>query len=419
MDFLDDHLPSFTPDQIPNTKKTDGLLDHRLLSSVVLFHKPKERAIIPKDDPRRKSLAWRLVHPDRRGKHDREYRLARKARLEAWAALLNPMVSCPVCCAVDYADCLFTSGGTCTQCGIQPEGFPMEYVDDRPGKSSFIQPAQRYSVLDRLFSNVVVYDPVFYLKEGLNNWRCVCPIIPNEHLKLIIQEILHSIGSVRGFSARCLTRTVIYNAVNRLFGSSPWKGNNHERSQHEKSNRKFLVYRERWLYIKKWMCEQSVFAIVDADEWLARYKTTEPNIFLIEKLESMMKVIQRSFKEVLYADKRDGLKRHNRPRRDVCILFLLYGLHPAFLAIYGTDFWKPPTTRKSRDDNTERFKVLLNVARRMDPLNYWPSSDLTLDDIEQTDNVSLCIDEQPIELAFLFPCQLEKEIISRKDFELF
>lgn len=354
-----------------------------------------------------------MVYPDRRGKHDREYRLARKARLESWLALLNPIVTCPICYAVDYSDDLFTSQGTCTQCGIQPEGFPMDYVDTRPGKSTFVQPSQGSNSYRRYFRHVVIYDPVFYLKEGLNNWRCVCPIIPNEHLKLIIQEILHSINAVRGFSARMLTRTVIYNAVNRLFGSSPWKV--HNRQDHEKNNRRSLVYRERWLYIKKWMCEQSVFEIPDAQQWLERYHATEPNQFLIDKLESMMKIVQQAFK----SKGNTQMKRQNRPRRDICILFLLYGIHPGLIAIYGTDFWKPPTTEKSRKHNTNGFKSLLEIARQMDPLNYWPSSDLTLEQIEQTDNIAVSIDELPIEVAFLFPCQLNGEIISRKDYELF
>lgn len=160
------------------------------------------------------------------------------------------------------------------------------------------------------------------------------------------------------------------------------------------------------------MCEQSIFEIVDAQEWLERYRVTEPNEWLIEKIESMMKVIHQAFKQ-------HGTKDGNMPRRDVCVLYLLYGLHPGLVALYGTDFWKPPTTEKSRKANSDRFRRLLTMAQEMDPLNYWPSTELTLDEIEATDNVVIDFDTLPLEISFIFPCVLEKDIITREEYRLF
>ncbi len=302
---------------------------------------------------------------------------------------------------MDHESELFTSDNVCINCGI------VQLKDYRSNGN--------LSHMERLFTNLVIYDPVFYLKEGLNNWRCKCPLIPNEHFKLIIQEILHSIEKPRNFSARDITRTVIYNAVNRLFGSAPWYGDPKTRKENEQKNRKHLVYRERWLFIKKWICEQSVFGIVDAHEWLERYRISEPNEFLIEKLEQMMKVIQHAFK----CHNQSSSTKQNRPRRDVCILFLLYGLHPGLSVIYGTDFWKPPATEKSRLSNTQRFKVLLEIAKQLDPLNYWPPSDISLSTIESLEEVNVSLDEMPLELSFIFPVVPENEIVRRQDYELF
>lgn len=403
-DYLDEKLPSYSPNDIPDVNKYEGLVTEKFI--------PKVKRLIDKNDPRRKSLAWRLVYPDKRGKHNREYRAMRKARLESWAQYLNPMVTCPNCGTMDYQDTLFTNEHTCTACGIQSEDTHIfvHYRKDH-NSTSFVAPQPIFSSVDRVLTNIVSYDPVFYLKEGLNNWRCICPNIPNEHFKLIIQEILHSVGRTRGFSAECLTRTLIYNAVNRLFGAAPWKPEK-ERIRYEQENRKFLVYRERWLYIKKWMCEQSVFDIPDAGEWLERYRGSEPNEFLIERIESMMKVIHKAFKSL-------GPKKGNMPRRDVCILFLLYGLHPGFIALYGTDFWKPPTTEKSRRSNSQRFKRLLSIAKEMDPLNYWPDDSITLDEIEAIQEVQIEFDTLPLEISFMLPCVFEKDLITREEYRLF
>ena len=114
--------------------------------------------------------------------------------------------------------------------------------------------------------------------------------------------------------------------------------------------------------------------------------------------------------------KKDGLLRHNRPRRDVSILFLLYGLHPALSVIYGTDYWKPPATTDSQEENTQRFKILLSSARRREPMLRWPSDDLTLNDIRNTTVVKLGkIDDMPSQIEWLFPVTITDGMVFRRE----
>lgn len=304
------------------------------------------------------------------------------------------------CCnVIGRRDDLFTFDGVCTQCGT--------VSDDNACRIDENELPHRPSPVSRL----VTYDPRFYVKERLCNWKCDCPVIPNEHFKAIIQEIVHEIGRVRGFGAGAISRTLIYNVVNRLFGSSPLRSPNTTAN-----NRRFLVYRERWLMIKKWMCEQSIFEIPDAQEWLKRYHAYEPTKELIFMIERLMKVLESSFKIALFSKKKEGLLRPNRPRRDVAILFLLYGLHPALSVIYGTDYWKPPTTKKSRDENSQRFKILLAHARRQEPMLYWPADDVTLDHILTLNTVQIGnVDEIPAEIECLFPSTLQSGMIFNRD----
>lgn len=338
----------------------------------------------------RRTLAWRKVHPDGRGKHDRTYRKLRKERIEAFAIAKFPTITTDCCGFVGQRDDVFTDTGICMVCGCVSDD-----ISDRIEKKQVID---RGSSMGKLVS----YDPRFYVKERLGNWKCDCPAIPNEHFKKIITEIVFEIGRTSGFSARDISRTLIYNVVNRLFGNSPWRARGVAAQ-----NRRYLVYRERWLSIKRWMCEQAIFSIPDAREWLDRYYRYEPNKALIDMLERMMRILESSFKRLLYSEKKDGLMRHNRPRRDVAILFLLYGLHPALSVIYGTDYWKPPVTKKSKEENTQRFKILLANARQHERMLHWPSDDVTLDMIEATTSVTIHnVDMMDVEIDQLFNMEL-------------
>jgi len=315
------------------------------------------------------------------------------------AAAKFPDIVTDCCNTIGQRDDLYTRDGTCLICGC----VSMD-VTDRIEERQVISHT-------RSITRIESYDPRYYVKERLGNWKCDCPAIPNEHFKLIIREIVSEIGRGRGFNARDLSRTLIYNVVNRLFGSSPWRT-----AQQTAQNRRFLVYRERWLTIKRWMCEQQIFDIEDGDEWLNRYYRYEPNNELIQMLERMMQILELSFKQLLYAEKKDGLLRHNRPRRDVSILFLLYGLHPALSVIYGTDYWKPPATTDSQEENTQRFKILLSSARRREPMLRWPSDDLTLNDIRNTTVVKLGkIDDIPSQIEWLFPVTITDGMVFRRE----
>lgn len=366
---------------------------------------PSLEEIHDKSDPRAKTtLGWKLLHPDSRGKHDRAHRAARKNRLAAAAHNIISLSRCSYCNATGYNTVLFTPGGTCTACGtVDSEFVPL--LD-----TSII------SYNHTMLADAVRYDPRFYIKERLNNWRGVCPATPNENMREIILGVIGEIGRPSGFSARSISRSLIYDVINKLYGSSAlrtmdeWRG-----------SRKCLVYRERWLSIKRWMCQNhQVFQIHDAEEWLDRFDRYAPCDTLIDRLERMMRVLEQSFKELLYSERKDGIKRHNRPRRDVSILFLLYGLHPALVAIYGTDYWKPPTTKKSRDENTLRFRVLLESARRRDPLNHWPSDTVTLETIMALESAEYISSECSDDIIELFPCEFEdRMVIHRKDCALY
>ena len=184
---------------------------------------------------------------------------------------------------------------------------------------------------------------------------------------------------------------MIYEAVNKLYGAKKAGPEDWEFMiiALNQKNRKHLVYRERWHYIKYWLCEQQGLCIVDGDEWKRRANNTWPRYELIELLERMIKVLEVDFLDLLYAPVKDPTthKRHNRPCRDIVVLFLMHGIHPVLSVIYGTDFWKPPKTEKSRQDNVARFKILLAKAREKAPFFRWPSMDLTLNDILDTKEV--------------------------------
>lgn len=311
------------------------------------------------------------------------------------------MAECTNCGSFGFHEELFTYDGTCMQCGI---------VDD---DNLILSARDTICYTQTMLVCAVRYDPRFYIKERLNNWRCICPVIPNEHFRTIIFEITREIGSLRGFPARSISRSLIYHVINRLYGSS-------RVDEQGNSLRSCLVYRERWLYIKRWMCLQhDVFEIPDADEWLLRYAMTEPTPALISKIEWMMQILEVSFKDILYAEKREGIKRHNRPRRDVAILFLLFGLHPGLIAVYGTDYWKPPATKKSQDENTTRFKILLQSARERYPMCRWPKDDVTLDTIMSVRCVEYDPTRLPEDVVDLFPFGIKPGLIIRKNCEIF
>lgn len=357
-------------------------------------------------------MAWKQKYPDKRGRHDRQYRTNRKTVLENRIADINPLVSCDNCMAIDRADVLFTHLGTCRVCGLESQESIWLAAPAPKDCKIMLDYDVGLSSNHRALVTLNVYNPGFYLKEGLNNWRCICPIIPNEHFKIIITEILNSIGKYKKFDIAEISRTVVYNAVSRVFGASPWT--TIDRHGKEKKNRRFLVYHERWLFIKKWFCEQSsYFEIENSQEWLRRYHLTEPNEFLIEKLEYMMKIIHQSYVDLKLKGKQ------NRPRRDVCILFLLHGIHPALTVFYGTDFWKPPTTMQSRLKNEFLFKTLLVRAKEIDPSCPWPSDSLSIDEIENFTETIIDFNEITLELSFILPFLPDDPHINRKDYELY
>ena len=333
--------------------------------------------------------------------HDKSYRANRKKRIKAWIDRYNNMAVCDFCGKRDYKYELFTDEGTCTNCGICEYGnnsYGEEYVDNF-----------------RWMANIVLYNPRFYVKERINNWWGICPRIPNEYLHEIIKGCFASLSTENGASyhTKHFTRSLIYSVVNQLYG------NKQSRSIEEnKRCRRFLVFRERWIWIKQFIFTNfgSLLNIVGADEWLDRFYTYAPTRDLVFKLEKMIACLEKEFKTLLYAEKRNNncLKRHNRPCRDVTILFLLYGIHPGLNALYGTDYWKPPITQKSKLENTQRFKILLKLAREQNPLNSWPSNETTLDEILAVDNVQMDFENMTDELYSVFPLFCNN-IIRRKD----
>lgn len=281
---------------------------------------------------------------------------------------------CSWCQTRDYYDELFLADGTCRECGtVNDGGF-------NPGNDYVTR-------LDRYMAHTK-YNAIFYCKERLNNFAFKCPPIKPKHLYRITSTIITLTSAPLAFNVRELTRSLIYSAVNKLYGAKKPGPDDWEFLviATNQKNRKHLVYRERWHYIKYWMCEQPGLCIVDGDKWYQRANLTLPRTELIEHLERMIKVLEVDFLDLLYAPIKDPSthRRHNRPCRDIVVLFLMHGIHPVLTVIYGTNFWKPPKTEKSRQENVARFRILLAKAREKAPYFRWPSMELTLDEILNT-----------------------------------
>jgi len=67
-----------------------------------------------------------------------------------------------------------------------------------------------------------------------------------------------------------------------------------------------------------------------------------------------------------------------------------------------------------------RFRVLLESARRRDPLNHWPSDAATLETIMALESAEYISSECPDDIIELFPCEFpDQTVIHRKDCALY
>lgn len=299
---------------------------------------------------------------DLRGRHTAESRLARK---NAYLDLLANACSHPPCVRCGEKR-NFTVDDTCMACGncsLDPsiDGVPTFFDTMR---------------VDGL------YNPVFYFMERIGNWTAKCPPIPATEFQLIIRKLCKKIGDYKYFSHRAITRERIYRVVNKLYGQS-------------KEDRHKLVFRERWVAIKYWMCQQPFFHIPDADVFLQRFNNFRPNQRCIETLRQMLIHLEEQFvplpRKTTAGKKRDrpweepkkpkSDHRHNRICRDIAVLMLLAGIYPPLVVIFGRDYWRPPRTTKSRKENESRFQELLAVASRLHPDLLWPPTTLTLAEV--------------------------------------
>lgn len=352
--------------------------------------------------------------PDGRGKHTKEYRRLRRERHDRYIENLYRVVACGECGAIDRPLALFNEFGTCIRCGYTPAG------DCRP-IGDYID----FDIRERCR---VYYNPRFYIKERINNWRCICPEIPSERLFEIILEIGHELGYQEGGRVSRITREIVYRVVNRLYGTHHYPeivdpALRRAEEEKQRGKRKYLVFRERWLWIKRWLCANNEFFHFEgAEEWITRFDQNKPNAELIYMLEKMAQVLEKCFSELLYSPNRRGVRRHNRVCRDIIILSFLHAIHPGLFVIYGTDYWKPPITKKSLNENVERLRILLREVREHHPTMKWPKIDFDMETILNTDAVVFDPEEIPDDVIILFPArfqlQTEKMILYREQFRL-
>lgn len=357
---------------------------------------------------------------DGRGKHDKAYREKRKLEIMAKRANLVYTVACiNPNCTNGYID---ASGTTCLTCG---------WINDTPNLSDGVN-AGYYHVPE------VVYNSGFYFMERANCWRGKSPRIPPESLREILTAIHHHHECQRiHWSVMTITRELIYEVVNKLYGQKKIYSSlaeaqaevvvdideddsneldkltklNNNILELNKLNRKKLVYRERWIAIKYIMCcaeNRHIFSVAYSQLFIRRFEQSYPTDELINLLNLMIRILDRPFKDVLYASKRDGLKRHNRPSRDLVVIFLLYGIHPALYVIYGTDYWNPPITRKSLLDNQNRLKLLLQQARESHSLLPWPDESTSIYSILALNEYVVNMDELTQEIRLCFPRWLQE-----------
>lgn len=306
---------------------------------------------------------------DRRGRHDKEYRARRKERIRSMYDIIisSGRDACIECGSTEMA----VDGTVCQSCGLVSD---RQRIADNPPIHSGLR-------------SLVVYKPRFYIKERINNWRGICPHIQRQELCSILSEL--SKKQPRHISD--ITRSVIYDAVNKLWGNSP-------------ENRKKLVNRERWVWIKKFIAERpNIFGLEGSQEYLDRFNQTYPSEQLIFRLEKLISVLEEFFPDQLYSKKRNGIKRHNRPSRDIVILYLLYGIHPALSTLYKIDYWQPLTTKKALEDNDKRVRILLENARNGYPRLKWPNEEITLEQILEFPPVTISMLDLDYDTFVCFP----------------
>ena len=293
------------------------------------------------------------IRQDRRGKHFKSDREAKKRRLDDSLRVLEYNPQCRYCGAIGAF-----REATCTRCG---------HIDD-----SIEDNNPTYLALHDL-GRVVIYNPRFYFKERLNNWVCICPKIPFDHLSDIFEVVFKRLG--RSFSINCITRELIYSIINELYG----------RGSEGHLTRRYLVYRERWLYIKREIAllsidrDYDIFRIPDAGHFLVNLETYRPTFALLDRLEHYFVCLLPLLKEA----RRNG-KRRNRPSIDVIILFLLYGFHPSLVVFYGwwasanetniCRYWRLPKSQHSLDKNEERVQAIFKEAKERFPFYLWPTT---------------------------------------------
>jgi len=336
---------------------------------------------------------------DGRGKHDKAYREQRRIRL---IKLINSRCDIALCPNPACTDpCIDQRKSVCISCGhCTNESFIADAVTP-----------------DCYFTPIVVYNSNFYFKERINNWRKLSPVIPMVELEQIYTCIKskHDRAGVQ-WSVKTISRNLIYEVVNDLYGhkSLPWKNTENDEQREEnklveisnKSNRRKLVYRERWIWIKYFMCEKQnkdMFRVLFGHLFVTRFDRNYPTDELIALLEIMIQILDKPFKDTLFSSKRLGLRRHNRPSRDVVIIYLLYGIHPALTVIYGTDYWQPPKTTKSLYDNETRFKLLLEQVKEGNPQLPWPPVDINISTILSLTELTFNFDSVPNEIKNCFP----------------
>lgn len=294
---------------------------------------------------------------DRRGKHDKYYRQKRKEIISREAS--HQATPCHGC---GYTDC-FLDDGTCTNCGLCSD--QLQFGDAIDFRSAGM-------------ATCSVYSPCSYSREKFNNFRCNGPEIQRENIIDITLSVWSALYEEGGFNSNKITRKVIYKSINNLY----------------KNEKKNLVLRERWLYIKLFMCSNfDIFLIKDKtgfNNWYYKFRPTE---YLVNRLVLQISMLEKYFDARPY-----GIK--NRPSRDVLAIYLLEAYHPVLLILYGW-YWKIPNTYKNKN-NYNLLNDIFKKAKKEFAFCKWPSIPLKTIDQLQSINESI-LDSYDTETADLFP----------------
>lgn len=330
---------------------------------------------------------------DLRGRHTAEDRYRKKlAYLEHWRLAINH----PPCVKCGNESRFTLDDDTCMSCGHCSRDPAIAGV---PGFFDLLR-------IDG------IYNPIFYFMERVGNWTAKCPPIPAEEFQLILRKLCKQIGDFKYFSHRAITRELIYAVVNKLYGR-------------RKEDRKKLVFRERWVAIKLWMCQQEFFQIPDAAVFLQRFRTFRPSQRCLETLRQMLIHLEKRFvaqkrktreppsdvdPEPKGKKKPKSEHRHNRICRDIAVLMLLAGIYPPLVVIFGTDYWRPPRTTKSRKENEQRFHELLAIASAEHPNLPWPPLSLSLSTVLSWDRAEIRLDKTTLLQFDCLPLTLQSAI---------